>query len=358
MNTLNLAAPDNGASDEPLLEVRGLTTRFPTDRGPLTAVDDVSFTVDRGEVFGLVGESGSGKTVTIRSLIGLVAKPGKVAAGTVRFRGQDLLQLDERCLRQIRGREIAMVFQDPATALNPVLRVETQLVEMLRAHGAANRKTAREQAVALLRAVGIPAPEQRLRDYPHQFSGGMAQRVVIAIAIAANPRLLLADEPTTALDVTIQDQILALLVRLQRERGMGMILVTHNLGVVAETCDRVGVMYAGQLVEVAPTEAILRAPKHPYTLGLLNCVPRVEQRRAELRPIPGAIPDLVHPPAGCRFHPRCALATDECHRGPIPLLPLGDGRWTACIHHHRLAELPTALSPALTGETSTISVAP
>jgi oligopeptide/dipeptide ABC transporter ATP-binding protein len=350
MTALDHAATNNGASYEPLLDVRGLTTRFPTDRGPLTAVDDVSFAVDRGEVFGLVGESGSGKTVTIRSLIGLVAKPGQVVAGSVRYGGQDLLQLDERRLRRVRGREIGMVFQDPATALNPVLRVETQLVEMLRAHGAATRSSAREQAVSLLRAVGIPAPEQRLRDYPHQFSGGMAQRVVIAIAIAANPRLLLADEPTTALDVTIQDQILALLTRLQRERGMGMILVTHNLGVVAETCDRVGVMYAGQLVEVAPTREILRAPKHPYTLGLLNCVPRVEQRSAELRPIPGAIPDLVHPPAGCRFHPRCPLATEACRRGPIPLAELGGGRWSACIYHQRVGEL--GLVPAASGAES------
>ena len=351
MSEIAFSRPGHGASDEPLLVVRGLTTRFPTERGQLTAVDDVSFAVDPGEVLGLVGESGSGKTVTIRSLIGLVAKPGRVVAGSVRYRGQDVLTLNERQLRRIRGREIAMVFQDPATALNPVLRIETQIGEMLRAHGAASRTTAREQAVALLRAVGIPAPEQRLRDYPHQFSGGMAQRVVIAIAIAANPRLLLADEPTTALDVTIQDQILALLVRLQRERGMGMILVTHNLGVVAETCDRVGVMYAGQLVEVAPTREILREPRHPYTMGLLSCVPRVEQRSAELRPIPGAIPDLVHPPAGCRFHPRCALATEACRRGPIPLAPLGGGRWSACLHHRRLdafrAEQPA--SAVLTG---------
>jgi peptide/nickel transport system ATP-binding protein/oligopeptide transport system ATP-binding protein len=354
MSALGRSVSGNGAAGEPLLDVRGLTTLFPTARGQLTAVDDVSFAVDHGEVFGLVGESGSGKTVTIRSLIGLVPKPGKVVAGSVRHRGQDLLKLDERQLRQTRGREIAMVFQDPATALNPVLRVETQIVEMLRAHGAATRVTAREQAVALLRAVGIPAPEHRLRDYPHQFSGGMAQRVVIAIAIAANPRLLLADEPTTALDVTIQDQILALLVRLQRERGMGMILVTHNLGIVAETCDRVGVMYAGQLVEVAPTRDILREPKHPYTLGLLSCVPRVEQRSQELRPIPGAIPDLVQPPAGCRFHPRCAFATEDCRRGPVPLMPVGRDRWSACIHHHQLTaagEMPPPDAAVAVGAT-------
>jgi peptide/nickel transport system ATP-binding protein/oligopeptide transport system ATP-binding protein len=326
-----------GAAGEPLLVVEHLSTRFPTERGPLTAVDDVSFTVNQGEVFGLVGESGSGKTAAMRSLVGLVPRPGKVVAGSVRYGGRDLLKLDERRLRRVRGREIAMVFQDPATALNPVLRVEAQIGEMLLAHGAATRATVREKAVELMRAVGIPAPEQRLRDYPHQFSGGMAQRVVIAIAIAANPRLLLADEPTTALDVTIQDQILALLVRLQRERGMGMVLVTHNLGVVAETCDRVGVMYAGQLVEVAPTAELLRQPRHPYTLGLLSCVPRVEQRSEELRPIPGSIPDLVHPPAGCRFSPRCPFATEECRRGPVPLLPIAAGRWSACIHHARLA---------------------
>ena len=209
MSTFHVPTTANGASDEPLLVVSGLTTQFPTERGPLTAVDDVSFTVNPGEIFGLVGESGSGKTATIRSLIGLVPRPGKVVAGSAHYRGQDLLRLDERRLRAIRGREIAMIFQDPATALNPVIRVETQITEMILAHGAVTRSTAREHAVGLLRAVGIPAPEQRLRDYPHQFSGGMAQRVVIAIAIAANPHLLLADEPTTALDVTIQDQILA-----------------------------------------------------------------------------------------------------------------------------------------------------
>jgi peptide/nickel transport system ATP-binding protein/oligopeptide transport system ATP-binding protein len=342
MSTFHVPTTANGASDEPLLVVSGLTTQFPTERGPLTAVDDVSFTVNPGEIFGLVGESGSGKTATIRSLIGLVPRPGKVVAGSAHYRGQDLLRLDERRLRAIRGREIAMIFQDPATALNPVIRVETQITEMLLAHGAVTRSTAREHAVGLLRAVGIPAPEQRLRDYPHQFSGGMAQRVVIAIAIAANPHLLLADEPTTALDVTIQDQILALLVQLQRDRGMGMILVTHNLGIVAETCDRVGVMYAGQLVEVAPTAEILRRPRHPYTLGLLSCVPRVERRNDELRPIPGTIPDLVHPPAGCRFHPRCSFATNECRHGPVPLLPVGHGHWSACIHHTRLASAGSA----------------
>jgi oligopeptide/dipeptide ABC transporter ATP-binding protein len=323
---------------EPLLAVEHLTTRFPTVRGPLTAVDDVSFRIEPGEIFGLVGESGSGKTITIRSLLGLVPKPGKVVAGSARYGGRDLLKLDERGLRSIRGREIAMIFQDPSTALNPVLRIETQLVEMLRAHGVAKAQSAREQAVELLRAVGIPAPEERLRDYPHQFSGGMAPRVVIAIAIAANPRLLLADEPTTALDVTIQEQILALLVGLQRERGMSMILVTHNLGVVAETCERVGVMYAGQLVEVASTAELLRSPKHPYTRGLLNCVPRVEARVEELRPIPGTIADLVTPPSGCRFHPRCPYAREECTRDPTPLLPIARDRWSACIRHDRFGD--------------------
>jgi peptide/nickel transport system ATP-binding protein len=325
-------------STAPLLAVEHLTTRFPTARGPLTAVDDVSFRIQPGEIFGLVGESGSGKTITIRSLLGLIPKPGRVVAGAAYYGGRDLLKLDERAMRSIRGREIAMIFQDPATALNPVLRIETQLVEMLRAHGIAKEQSAREQAVELLRAVGIPAPEQRLRDYPHQFSGGMAQRVVIAIAIAANPRLLLADEPTTALDVTIQEQILALLVRLQRERGMSMILVTHNLGVVAETCDRVGVMYAGQLVEVASTAELMRSPKHPYTRGLLNCVPRVDARVDELLPIPGTIADLVTPPSGCRFHPRCPFATEECTRVSTPLLPIAHDRWSACIHHERFGE--------------------
>ena len=320
----------------PLLVVDGLTTVFPTERGALTAVDGVSFALAEGEVLGIVGESGSGKTATIRSVIGLVPQPGRVSAGSVRFRGRELVG-DERQTRQLRGREIAMVFQDPGTALNPVQRVGTQLTEMLEAHGIAKGRRARDRAVELLRTVGIPAPEQRARDYPHQMSGGMAQRVVIAIAIAANPSLLLADEPTTALDVTVQDQILSLLLRLQQERGMSVILVTHNLGVVAETCDRVGVMYAGQLVELAPTAELLREPLHPYTLGLLSCVPRVETKASELRSIPGGVADLLNPPSGCRFHPRCPFATEECRIGPTPLREVAPGRWTSCLHHQGLA---------------------
>jgi peptide/nickel transport system ATP-binding protein/oligopeptide transport system ATP-binding protein len=334
----------------PLLDINGLTTRFPTPRGVLTAVDDVSFQVDAGEVFGLVGESGSGKTATIRSILRLVPRPGRVAAGSIRFKGTDLARLDERQLRRIRGREIAMIFQDPGTALNPVVRIETQIVEMLTAHGVSRGAAARRQAVELLRAVGIPAPEQRLRDFPHQMSGGMAQRVVIAIAIAANPILLLADEPTTALDVTIQDQILTLLLQLQAERGMSMILVTHNLGVVAETCHRVGVMYAGQLVEVAPTAALLAEPKHAYTLGLLSCVPRVEVQVPELRSIPGNVADLLAPPTGCRFHPRCPFATEECRQGTMPLRQIARDRWTACIHHDRLSRAAVAPADLRRGE--------
>lgn len=320
-----------------LLEVDGLTTSFPTDRGVLTAVDKVSFQVARGEILGIVGESGSGKTAAIRSLIGLVPRPGRVTAGSVRFRGAELVGLNERQMRPIRGREIAMVFQDPGTALNPVVRIETQIVEMLETHGISSGAAARARAIELFKAVGIPAPEQRIRDYPHQMSGGMAQRVVIAIAIAANPVLLLADEPTTALDVTIQDQILKLLLNLQAERGMSMILVTHNLGVVAETCHRVGVMYAGQLVELAPTAELLVEPRHPYTAGLLNCVPRVETRVPELQSIPGSVADLISPPTGCRFHPRCPMATDACRQGPMPLRQIGPDRWSACIHHEVLA---------------------
>jgi oligopeptide/dipeptide ABC transporter ATP-binding protein len=324
---------------EPILQMRNLRTQIPTKRGVLTAVDGVSFSLRPGEIFGMVGESGSGKSMTCRSILQLVPPPGRVTGGEVIYRGRDLLQMAPKEFSRIRGKEIAMIFQDPMAVLNPVLRVGTQLTEAMLEHGvAASKADAQARAVELLRLVGIPAPERRLQDYPHQFSGGMCQRVVIAIALACQPRLILADEPTTALDVTIQDQILKLLVRLQHELALSLLLVTHDMGVVAQTCQRVAVMYAGQIVEMADKYALFAEPRHPYTVGLLNCVPRVEAdgEMKPLAPIAGAPPDLVSPPSGCRFHPRCPLASDECKSGTFPLREVGPDHYSACIKHELL----------------------
>ena len=324
---------------EPILQMRNLTTQIPTKRGVLTAVDDVSFSLQPGEIFGMVGESGSGKSMTCRSILQLVPSPGKITGGEVIYRGQDLLRLTPKEFSQIRGKEIAMVFQDPMAVLNPVLRVGDQLTEAMIEHGIVKTKSeAQARGIELLRLVGIPAPERRMRDYPHQFSGGMCQRVVIAIALACQPRLILADEPTTALDVTIQDQILKLLVRLQHELELSLLLVTHDMGVVAQTCQRVAVMYAGQIVEMADKFALFAQPRHPYTVGLLNCVPRVEAdgEVRPLAPIAGSPPDLVNPPSGCRFHPRCPLASDECKSGAFPLREVGPNHFSACIKHEQL----------------------
>jgi oligopeptide/dipeptide ABC transporter ATP-binding protein len=334
---------------QPLLDVRNLTTQIPTKRGLLTAVDGVSFSLQSGEIFGMVGESGSGKSMTCRSVLQLVPSPGKVVGGEVLYRGSDLLKMAPNDVNQVRGKEISMIFQDPMTVLNPVLRIGAQLTEVMLEHGvAASQADAQQRAVELLRMVGIPAPERRLRDYPHQFSGGMCQRVVIAISLACEPRIILADEPTTALDVTIQDQILKLLVRLQHELGLSLLLVTHDMGVVAQTCQRVAVMYAGQIVELADKFALFAAPRHPYTVGLLNCVPRVEAdgNVRPLAPIPGAPPDLVRPPSGCRFHPRCPLASDECKAGTFPLRQVGPDHFSACIKHEQLAAASAPIAPA------------
>jgi oligopeptide/dipeptide ABC transporter ATP-binding protein len=343
---------------DPILEIRNLSTEIPTKRGVLTAVDNVSFSLQPGEIFGMVGESGSGKSMTCRSILQLVPSPGKVTQGEVIYRGRDLLRLGAKEFSQIRGKEISMIFQDPMAVLNPVLRVGDQLMEPMLEHGvAASKAEAQERAVELLRMVGIPAPDRRLRDYPHQFSGGMCQRVVIAIALACQPRLILADEPTTALDVTIQDQILKLLVRLQHELELSLLLVTHDMGVVAQTCQRVAVMYAGQVVELADKFALFASPRHPYTVGLLNCVPRVEQdgEIRPLAPIAGSPPDLVRPPSGCRFHPRCPLASDECKSGEFPLREVGSGHYSACIKHAQLAEL-SAVAADLTAPRPQVSL--
>ena len=305
----------------PLLEVDDLKTAFRTPRGRVRAVDGVSVTLDRGRTLGIVGESGSGKSVFVRSLMGLLPR-GVERSGSVRFEGADLSTLDERGLRRHWGTDIAMVFQDPMTSLNPVRRIEPQITDSLRQNLGVSRAEARERALALLQSVGIPEPRRRLRDYPHQLSGGMRQRVTIAIALACGPKLLLADEPTTALDVTVQAQILDLLGRQQRERFMAMILVTHDLAVVAGRTDEVAVMYAGQVVERAPTSVLFRNVRMPYTEGLLRSIPKIDQpSHTRLSIIGGRPPDLLDPPTGCRFSPRCPYAQPVCHTDPPPLTP-------------------------------------
>jgi oligopeptide transport system ATP-binding protein len=294
-----------------LLDVEGLSVALPTKRGPRKAVDDVSFTVGAGEIVGIAGESGSGKTMTALTLLGLLP-PGSTTTGSARFDGEQLLGRRARELRTIRGRQIAMVSQDPATSLHPMLRVETQLTEHMRHHLGVSRSQARARAAELLDTVRIPDPARALRAYPGQFSGGMRQRIAIASALACEPRLLLADEPTTALDVTVQAGILRLLDRLRRERGLAVVIITHDLGVMSAVTDRVCVMYAGRMVEVGPRSRVLAEPRHPYTRGLLAALPHPESGNAALRPIPGSPPTLGAIPAGCAFHPRCEFRQDSC----------------------------------------------
>ncbi len=321
----------------PVLSVRDLRTTFDTKRGQLTAVDGVNFDLFPGEVLGLVGESGSGKSVTLRSLIRLIAPPGHIT-GSIVWQDREIMEMSDNELRQVRGGEISLIFQEPMSALNPVLTVGEQIKESLREHSNLSGSTEiEEHTVELLELVGIPSARERVNSYAHQFSGGMRQRVMIAIALASSPQLLLADEPTTALDVTIQDQILKLLLRLKDQLGMSVILVTHDLGVVAQTCDRVAVMYAGRIVEVAAVADIFRQPRHAYTLGLLNSIPGAGASRKPLMPIPGAPPDLASLPGGCPFAPRCLYVTDDCLDERPPLVPVDGNRFTACIHHAGLA---------------------
>jgi peptide/nickel transport system ATP-binding protein len=319
----------------PLLSIRGLRTTLATDHGRVTVVDGVDLDVQPGEILGLVGESGSGKSMTLRSILRLIRPPGKVT-GEVLWRGRNLVTLGEADMRAIRGREIGMIFQEPMTALNPVLSVGAQILENLAAHTDLGRAARRARAVELLDLVGISAPTQRVADYPHQFSGGMRQRAMIAIALASNPTLLLADEPTTALDVTIQDQILTLLQRLREALGMAVILVTHDLGVVAQSCDRVAVLYAGRVAEYGAVGPVFAAPRHAYTLGLLRSVPDVRHARQPLRPIAGAPPAPDRVGEACAFMPRCGFATPACAAGRPPLAAMGEGRLSACIHWDRL----------------------
>ncbi len=317
----------------PLLEVDDLRTYFHTREGIVRAVDGVSYSVHPGETLGIVGESGSGKSVSCYALLGLLPKlTARIESGTAQFGGGDLLRSTPRELRKIRGKRIAMIFQDPMTALNPFLTVGAQLIEPLVRHDRLSRRKARDRAVEMLTAVGIQDAPRRLRAYPHQFSGGMRQRVMIAMALITRPELLIADEPTTALDVTVQAQILELIKQMQRELGMAVLLVTHDMGVVAGTCDRVLVMYAGRIVESAPTAELFARPRHPYTEALLQSLPAAHTRPGEpLRTIPGLPPDLAQEITGCAFAPRCAYAQDPCRTAAIALQPLTPTRATACL---------------------------
>jgi len=309
----------------PILTVRDLQVSFRTDDGVVHAVDGVSFEVSPGEVVAVVGESGSGKSVTAQTLIGLTRAPNSKITGSVMFQGADLVELPDDQFRSVRGEHIAMVFQDPMTSLNPVYRVGDQIAEMIRAHRDVSKSEALSRAVELLRSVGIPNPERRVRDYPHEFSGGMRQRVMIAMALALDPEVLIADEPTTALDVTIQAQILLLLENLNRDRNLSVVLITHDLGVVAEMADRVVVMYAGQIVEDATLDEIFYNPQHPYTWGLLGSIARLDEPRPErLTQIAGQPPSLLNPPTGCRFAARCKYVFDKCTQPPALEARLGD----------------------------------
>jgi oligopeptide transport system ATP-binding protein len=320
----------------PLLQVENLRTRFHTRNGIVRAVDGVSFALEKGETLGIVGESGSGKSVTCYSLMGLVPRPpGRIEGGSALFDGVDLLRLTEAELNRIRGRRMAMIFQDPMTSLNPYLRVEDQLIEPLLIHEKINRRTAVERAVAMMEQVGVPDAARRLRSYPHEFSGGMRQRVMIAMALITRPDLLIADEPTTALDVTVQAQILELIKRLQRELGMAVIFISHDLSVVAGFCDRVMVMYAGRVVETGSTDQIFYQPKHPYNLALQRARPALQGRGGDLYTIPGLPPDLAKLPPGCAFAPRCDLAADACHTDETQLQRVGHNHDSACLRVQR-----------------------
>ena len=297
---------------EPVLSVRDLKVEFPTRRGTLTAIDGVSFDIAPGEILGVVGESGAGKSITGTAVIGLIEPPGRIAGGQVLLRGQRIDNLPAEAMRKIRGKRIGMVFQDPLTSLNPLYRIGEQLIETIQTHSDLSNTQARAKALSLLNEVGIPAPEMRIDAYPHQFSGGMRQRVVLALALAAEPELVIADEPTTALDVSVQAQIIALLKRLCRQHGAAVMLITHDMGVIAETADRVAVMYAGRIAEIGPVRDVIKAPLHPYTKGLMGSIPSLTGEADRLVQIPGSMPRLTAIPSGCAFHPRCPRCFVPC----------------------------------------------
>ncbi len=325
------------AASQPLLEVRNLRVEFHTRRGVLTALDDVSFHIDKGEVLGVVGESGAGKSLTGTAIIGLLEPPGRIAGGQIILGGRRIDTLDEEASRRIRGKEIGAIFQDPLTSLNPLYTVGQQLVETILTHLPLTPSQARKRAIELLESTGIPAAAQRIDHYPHQFSGGMRQRVVIALALAAEPRLIVADEPTTALDVSIQAQIIDLLKTLCRDRGAAVMLITHDMGVIAETADRVAVMYAGRIAEIGPVSKVIGSPQHPYTRGLMDSIPSIHRTTEFLAQIDGSMPRLNAIPSGCAFNPRCPQRLPRCLTDRPELLPAGDSR-AACWLHDTVVE--------------------
>ena len=343
------AARTDAPADDPILDVRGLKTYFRTDEGVVRAVDDISFSVGRGESLGIVGESGSGKSVTQISILGLIPQPpGEIAGGEVRFGGRDLLKLPDRELRKIRGNQISMIWQDPMTSLNPFLRISRQLIEPLRVHKGMSKEAAKQRAIEMLDMVGIPGAAERIDQYPHQFSGGMRQRVMIAMALLCEPKLLIADEPTTALDVTIQAQILGIIKDLRRDFGTSVITITHDLGVVAGMADRIIVMYAGKIMEEAPAKKLFHSPSHPYTVGLLKSVPRLDRGRTDkLLPIEGRPPDTSKPITGCPFADRCRWRVDKCTKEFPPAVTFDDGQRSYCwradeVHAARLGSKASA----------------
>jgi len=316
----------------PLLEVRSLTTQFFTEDGVVRAVEDVNFEIHPGEILSLVGESGCGKSVTGLSLLRLIPiPPGKIMSGELLFEGRDLLGLEEREMERVRGNDISMIFQEPMTSLNPVFTIGNQIMEALQLHQNLDKKEARRRAIEMLDRVKIPSPEVRIDSYPHQLSGGMRQRAMIAMALSCQPKLLIADEPTTALDVTIQAQVLRLLKEIQGEMGMAVMLITHDLGVVSEIADRVAVMYAGRIVESGPIEAIFGEMRHPYTRGLLESIPQLEEKKQRLNAIPGQVPNPMDLPTGCKFHPRCHLMIDDCKREEPPLFQVNGNHFSRCL---------------------------
>jgi peptide/nickel transport system ATP-binding protein len=325
----------------PLLEVRNLRVEFNTRRGTLVAIDDVSFDIAPGEVLGVVGESGAGKSITGMAIIGLLERPGRIAGGQILLEGSRIDNLAPEAMRKIRGRRIGAIFQDPLTSLNPLFTIGRQIVETIQAHLPMNAREARARAIALLGEVGISAPERRIDHYPHQFSGGMRQRVVIALALCANPQLIIADEPTTALDVSVQAQIIQLLKKLGREHGTAVMLVTHDMGVIAETADRVAVMYAGRVVEIGPVQQVIHDPQHPYTTGLMGSIPAVGQDVERLPQIEGSMPRLNAIPAGCAFNPRCPRVFDRC-RVERPVLLQANRTLAACWLHDPQRRAPQA----------------